>query len=212
MGSDKMIKVLALIIGAEACLVMAGWIFGIDSLTRILPGGINMKFPTAFSFFLSALGLYFIYRRSRYNCEYSWVTLPAIAMTILLVMGAILVSYLTGGFTGIENLFVIMDAPIYSQGSGLPALNTIASFILFGLACLFSLFPDPNIQNKLKFFSFSIFIISFIAVIGYAFGLPVLYFKFNDAVPMALNTALSFILLGWGLVIISKIKKPRDES
>lgn len=209
---SRIVKILALLIGMEACLVMAGWVFGIQSLTRILPIGINMKFPTAFVFFLSAIGLYCILMAVKYNYELPQIILPGIAIIIFLIMGEILVAYLTGGFTGIDALFINKNGDRYSAGSGLPALNTIASFILFGAACLYVLFPESKTINKLRIFGFFIFMIGFISVTGYVVGLPMLYFQFNNSsVPMAFNTALSFTLLGYGLIIISKIKKTNES-
>jgi hypothetical protein len=44
------------------------------------------------------------------------------------------------------------------------------------------------------------------AIVGYIFSVPVLYFGVDNLVAMALNTAISFSFLGFGLIIISKIK------
>ncbi len=187
---------------------MAGWVLGIDSLTRIFPSGINMKFPTASSFFLSAFGLYYIFRTVKDNYEASRVILPGIAIAIFLFQGIILMSYLTDTFTGLDMLFVVETSHAYGAGSGLPAINTMISFILFGVVCVAALFPGPRLSGKIKFFGYFILIFGTSALGGYAFGLPWLYSQFIDSmIPMAVNTALLFVLLGLGLVVISKIEK-----
>lgn len=201
-------KFFALIIGVEACLVMAGWIFSVESLTRILPSGINMKFPTALVFFLAGIGLYYITRSIQDNYEVSQVILPGIALLIFLIMSALLASGLSGGRTGIESLFVINNQnPINALGSGVPSLPTTINFVLFGLASILTLFPSLPRHKFLKFFGYSILIIGLMATIGYILQIPVLYYQYSVAtIPMALNTALTFVLLGLGLVIISSAK------
>ncbi len=209
---DKIVTSLAFIIGAEALLVIAGWILGIDALTRILPVGINMKFPTALSFLLSAFGLYFIFRTIKDNYELSQVILVGIATAIFMLMGAIFVSYFSKAFTGLDSLFVMGNSPVYGAGSGLPALNSMIGFILFGLACVFALFFGPTLLIRIKFIGYPILILGAASLFGYALGLPYLYFQFNDTMtPMASNTALLFVLLGWGLIVTSQIKTT-DEA
>jgi len=216
-SNQRIIEILSLIIGTEACLVMAGWIFGVDFLTRIMSGGINMKFPTALAFFFSAIALYLIFRTVKDDYEPSTLILPGIALMLFLIMGVILlanftdtqtglIASLTGIETGMENLFVKEQTPVYAEGSGLPAVITIINFITFGFACLNSLFISQKRQKVFKLIGWFIVISSLIPIIGYLFSLPALYFEIYDQTPIALNTALSFFLLGIGLIIIGKIK------
>jgi len=216
-SSQRIIEILSLTIGIEACLVMAGWILNIDALTRILPDKINMKFPTALMFFFSSIGLYFIFRMVKDNYEISTVVLPGVALLLFLVMGVIflanltntetgLLANLTGMQTGIENLFVVKGTSIYASGSGNPSFITIINFILFGLTCINSLFSSPNRQKIFKYIGWFIMITSLISIMGYLFSIPALYFEIYNLTPIALNTAIAFSLLGCGLVIIGKIK------
>jgi len=215
--SEKIILILSLAVWVESCIVMAGWIFNIDFLTRILPNGINMKFTTALMFFFSSIGLYLILKMVKDNYELSATVLPGIALLLFLIMGVILLSNITntktgllanitGTQTGIENLFVLKGNSTYSSGAGNPALITILNFILFGLACLNTLFDFSNRQKIFKFIAWFIIIISLVSMIGYIFSAPVLYFEIDGLTPIAFNTALSFFLLGIGLLVISKVK------
>lgn len=201
----KIVKILALLIGTEAVIVMTGWILGIDSLTRFLPSGINMKFPTAASFLFSAIGLYFISRATKYDPELSRVVLPGIALVIFLMNTYLLLAGLFGIPTGLEILFVQEASPVFAEGSGLPALNTILCFILFASACVVALFPGPEFKSSIRFLGYTILVIGFISIVGYALRLPALYLDIvNSVVPMALNTAVFLVLLGFGLVVTSK--------
>lgn len=201
----RITTLLACIIGAESCLVMTGWIFGIDQFTRILPQGINMKFPTALLFFASAIALYYISREIKDHLELSQVILPGIALFIFLISAALLASGLFDTQTGIENLFVKEQSPLYAWGSGWPSLFAMISFILLGLASIVSLFPGSARKKWLKFFGWSILMMGLISVLGYVLDQPLLYNKFSPSItPIALNTGLTFILLGWGLIIVVK--------
>jgi hypothetical protein len=206
---QKIIKIISLIIGVEAILVMSGWIFGIDSLTRIFSIGVNMAFPTAVMFFLSSIGLYFIDRTIKDDYEPSYVILVGMAFFIFLINITIFAGFFIGMKTGIENLFLKIQQyeTINNTVAGLPSIPTMISFILFGLASIFSLFPGSKHKKNIEFFGYPIFTIGLVAIAGYVFGFPLLYYKFNNSVtPMAINTALNFVLLGCGLVIIGRNK------
>ena len=203
---QKIIVAISVIIAIDSCLVMAGWIFGINSLTGILPSVINMKFPTAFTFLLSASALYFLFRIISDNDEVSFIFLPGLALMMLLVMGSIFIAGAASLQTGIEELFVNTQNSVNSSGSGIPAVIAMINFILFGLVCINSLIISPQRQEVIKFVGWFIVIVSFISLIGYLFSVPALYFSFDAWTPIALNSAVMFFLLGYGLIVISKIK------
>lgn len=203
----RIAEALAGLIGLEACLVMAGWIFGLEALTRISPIGINMKFPTALAFWFAAWGLYFITRAIQDNYALAQAALPGIALFIFLIMAALLAGGLSGGPTGLESWFLRPRGAANALGAGMPSLPTAVNFMLFGLAALMPLFTDARRCQRLKWFGYPIFIIGLLAVIGYAWQSPALYYQFTAAaVPMALNTALTFVCLGGGLIIVSQSK------
>ena len=205
-------NLIAGIIGVEALVVMAGWIFGIDQLTHIAPIGGNMQFITAFLFLLSALGLFCISRVIQYEGEVARLLLPGIFLTIFLVTVTLLVGRMLGTPTGIEDLFLERLSPVYPLGSlqtaGWPSFPAMLNFILFGLAGIASLFPRSFRDRLFKYLGTIILSFGLIALIGYACNIPVLYYEWNvSAAPMALNCAVSFFLLGFGLMRISRPEK-----
>jgi hypothetical protein len=204
--SYKIVKVLALIIIIESVLVITGWVLGIDWLTRMVPGGMNMKFITAFLFFVSGWGLLYM---SGGISETDQVLLPGTALIIILVSAVLLSGSLSGNQTGLEHLFVQDQYSANSLGSGSPSLFSIICFIIFGMAGVFFLFPKG--RGLRKFFGYPIVIIGFIAVLGHLIQMPALYYVFNDSmVPMAINTAIAFVLLGGGLIINDLTKNPNE--
>lgn len=197
-------RFLALAIGIESCLVMAGWYWGIDQLTRLAPFGINMKFPTALVFFFSAVGLYFLTKNLQNNDEQPHIIFLGISFFIFLIMVVLLISGLLHKQTDIEKLFVDPQSPIYSFGAGSPSIPTAINFILFGFMSMFSFFSVKEFQDKLEFFGYPIFVLGLLPIFGYMLHLPWLYYQFNpSSIPMAFNTAVSFVLLGLGVIIIA---------
>lgn len=203
----KIVTILSLIIGGEACIVMAGWIFHIHPLTHFLANGINMKFPTAILFLISAIGLYFIGKERHEDNEWAHLILPGVSLVIFLLSSALLAAGIFNTTTGIESIYLETGAPPFDWGSGWPSLPTLINFILFGVVSLFALFFDTGF-TKVHFFGYVIFIVGFFAALGYLLRVPSLYYQFNaTTIPMASNTSLMFILLGIGLVLIGKMKR-----
>jgi hypothetical protein len=200
-------KFIALIIGIYSCVVVSGWILKIDLLTRLLPYGINMKFPTAVAFFLSALSLYLIARSIERNDERGRILLLVISFFIFLIMTIFLVNGLTHRSVNLGNLFLQKNGSPDAFGAGAPSLASTVNFILFGIASMLSFFPDAGLYGRLRFFGSIILIISLVPILGYALDYPVLYYRFDaNTVPMAFNTALTFILLSSGLIALSSHK------
>ncbi len=207
--NDKIIKILALTIGFYGIIVMIGWIFDIDSLTRIIPLGINMSFPTALMFFLSAIDIYFIYQTIKKDSELFHLIISGIALIIFLINITILMGVFLNIQTGMENLFIQSQQyeSINTTIARAPSISTMICFILLGLINLLALFSNSKNLKKIKFLGYCIFIISLVAIIGYVIKIPFLYYKFSDStIPMALNTAMALTLLSYVLITISKLE------
>ncbi|MFZ2072337.1 MAG: hypothetical protein WAV10_01490 [Minisyncoccia bacterium] len=214
---DKIIKFFIFIIGAESILVIIGWVFNLDFLTRILPKGINMSFPTALMFFLSVFIIYLLYRVKRKTQNYyelPHLIISGIIFIIFLINITILIGVFMGMQTGMENLFIqnqqneLINITTVAKS---PAISTMICFVLFGIASIFSLFYGKYFKI-IKFFGYLISIIGLIATLGYICRVSLLYYQLNDSIiPMALNTAISFILLGFCLTILNSNKSINES-
>jgi len=203
----KIVTILSLVIGGEACVVMAGWIFHIHPLTHFLANGINMKFPTAILFLFSAVGLYFIAKESYEDNEWAHLILPGVSLVIFLLSSALLAAGIFNTTTGIESIYAEAGASSLDFGSGWPSLPTLINFILFATVSLLALFFDTGFTG-VQFFGYFISVVGFLAALGYLLRVPAFYYQFNaTTIPMASNTSLLFVLLGIGLVLIGKMKR-----
>lgn len=200
----KIVKLLSFVVGFEAFLVIAGWVFSIDSLTRVgWPAGVNMKFPTALMFFFAAWGLYFLTQLIARDDRRARTILLYMALCVFITMNLLLVADIFSLTTDLEKLFIIEHTPYLGEGS--PAIATVISFILFGLALLFYVLKGSGFYSRLKYFGYPIFVLGLLPVFGYLFDFNLLYYQFTEQMtPMAFNTGLSFLLLGLGLILLSR--------
>lgn len=206
----KLVESIALIIAILAIVVIIGWIIGNSSLTRIIPHGGNMKFWTAFLFFLSSIGLYNICHIIKSESDISSVVLPGVSLVISITLVSILASKIyLDPFISIENIFVHLGDAKSSLGSGLVAYPTLLSFGLFAIACIVVLFKFDLRLLILKILGIAMMTFPLIIILGIIFNNSFLIsFQRNVGVPTtSYLSALGFVLLGTGLFVISYAKK-----
>lgn len=200
-------RFLAGIIGVEALVVMTGWIFSIEWMTRIVPAGRPMQFITSVLFLLGASGLYYMSRSIQDDDEMARLVLPGISITILLVSTTLFVGRVLGTPTGIEDLF--LERPGFelltyaSSTVGWPSLPSLLIFSLVGIIGVISLFSGRLRDRTILGVGGFIILTGLIASVGYLFSQPLLYYAFTASTPpMSLTSALFFLLLGFGLIQI----------
>ena len=192
----------------ESALVMIGWIFDIDSFAGVFLAGTPMYFPTAVMFFISAIGLHFLHQAIENDYELSHIILSGISLLLFLINITIFAGLFISTQTGIENLFILNNQQdlLNITVSGLNIV-TMLNFILIGIVYLFSLFSGPRRLLIIKLLGYYLFVVGVIATIGYVTDIPFLFYEFSNSItPMALSTALTFILFSIGLIIIFKNK------
>jgi len=196
-------QLIGIIVAVCGLIVMAGWIFGIPVLTSILPFWVTMKFVTALSFLLCGVLLYFINEQLRGEADLSAIIIPVCAFLVLLLMSSLLLSVFVGVRTGIESLFVREDyGAVRTVYPGLPSLMTMVSFILVAIAGFLVSSDLEGLRQKLSWIGGAVSVIGCISVLGYSWGVPVLYYSVAGlSSAMAFHTSLLFVLLGYGLVL-----------
>lgn len=197
------VKVLSLIVAAAGLAVMAGWIFDIVIIKSIGPAFVSMKFSTAFAFVVSGTSLYFLVRAREGEFEKAQVALSISSFVLVILMGLLFFSALFGIETGIENLFVHDPGDAKSVVPGIPSVPTMINFLLIALAGIITIVNPAGPPPKLKAIGVMVGVIGAIAVAGYIFNAPLLYYYIADVnSAMALHTALLFVALGTGLLCL----------
>ncbi len=106
--------------------------------------------------------------------------------------------------TGAEELFIKEKAANdKTVVPGRPSLPTMFNFILIAAAGILTTLNPDNLRLKLKIIGVIVGLIGALAVVGYIFNAPLLYYYIegvNSAI--ACHTAALFIVLGIGFICL----------
>ena len=179
-------------------LVMVGWILGIELLKRIVPTLVAMNPVTAVCFILCGLAL--LCQRDGSDEKRA---LRAARWCAIVVVIVAISKFMTLGFhlpTGVDQLLFSsqLGDDITGQANRM-APNTALGFLLIGAALGFLKWRTRREFLPAQFLALGGAVASLLALIGYAYGIKSLY-GVGAYIPMALHTALTFLLLAGGIL------------
>lgn len=207
MVKSKITTQLSIIVILVGALVVTGWIMDIELLKSILPIWVTMKFITAISFILSGIILYFVTSHSfQANSDLTQIILSFAIIIILLLMVTLLFSSFLNIHSGVEDFFMIKGKEtIQTFTPGRPSIGTMINFILVSAIGLITINDLKKGSKKIATLSILIITIGIIAILGYLFSIPIMYYRIGEfSSSMAVHTAILFILLGIGFLIHEK--------
>ena len=203
MNKLLIVKIISFLVVAVGVMVVVGWIFDIGILKSISPNMVTMKFTTALCFIANGIVLYSATQKGKESSFVVQAILPAVILLILLLMVTLFISSVFGFNTGLDSFFIQEKAgAVNTVIPGRPSIPTMINFIVIALAGIATL---SGFKKSLARPGSVILLIGGIAVLGYIFNLPILYYSIagiNTA--MALNTAILFILIGIGFILCGK--------
>lgn len=178
-------------------LVLAGWLLQIELLKRLVPGLVAMNPATAICFALCGISLLGQRDETR-------LVLVA-RLCALLVVSVAISKFITLGFhqqTGVDQLLfpAQLDDDTTGQANRM-APNTALGFLLTGAALCVLNWRTRRDFLPSQFLALGAAIASLLALIGYAYGTKSLY-GVGAYIPMALHTALTFVLLAGGILMV----------
>jgi PAS domain S-box-containing protein len=167
------------------CLVWIGWEWGIERLKRVFPNLIEMNPVTALLFALCALSLV------TQQLDRRWVRIAGrfIAGVVVLIGLIKLQRFFSGVETGIDEIFFTSKLNLNRM-----APNTAMNFVLIGSGLLTLHASTRRMWRPSQVLALLAGATSMLALLGYAYGAKRLYL-IGAFVPMALHTAVCFILL-----------------
>ncbi len=207
---STIINIIAGVVVLSGFVVMAGWFLDIPILVSWIPGAITMKFTTALSFVLSGIVLYEIGRMPRPGDDgVHDIALTIASFTLALVMGTFLLSIAVGIHTGIEDIFVRDLTPaVHASVPGRPSVPAAVAFVLVAVTGLFCAAQLRKRAVVLRVCGAIVGIIGGIAMLGYAFNQPALYYAIAGVSnPIAISSAVLFLMLGGGLLCVKDAVK-----
>ena len=175
-------------------LVLFGWHFQIEALMTVVPGRVSMKPNTAFCFLCSGLGLYFALSTSPQNRK-----LSRLCSGVALVFGML---------TLCEHLFhvnlhvdqLLLKDSHQTIDPGRMARITAINFCISGIALVLQN-GGLALRRTSQVLALLLTSLALASIVGYLYGVPVLYGSLSSANSMALHTGIGFLILGVGLTI-----------
>jgi two-component system cell cycle sensor histidine kinase/response regulator CckA len=182
-------QLVGCLLAALGISVLAGWMWGIDLLLTVIPGQIAMKANAALGFLCAGLALLAVTRARR--TRRSRMIAAGLAIAVIALGLFTLIEYFLHCNLGIDQLF--FRDPISSPYPGRMAHITALNFCLAGLSLLLL-----SISEKRALWSQLLSLLSglsaLLAIIGYLYGVPLLYGS-DQYTSMALHTGLAFLIL-----------------
>jgi len=197
--SERVTRFFALAVIVIGLLVLIGWYSKLMFLTRFSINEVPMAPSTAYLFIILAVGIWFCLRPQKIAINRNaaiFCTIIVICLSCLLVITNIYSYY--GNW---EHVFINLPKTHLSMLLGHMSLVTALLFIISGFALLFLLSNRKIVKTFSIILTLIIFIFSFILLLAYAFGAP--FFYFDNFIPPAVLTVLSFFLVSLALIAAS---------
>lgn len=199
---DLVLKAASAIAILVGCSVLVGWTLDVDVLKRILPGLVAMNPTTAIAFVLAGMSLWLL--RAQTTASRLRRIAQGLAFAVALVGLIKLVGILSGWDVGIDQLLFRGKLESEAAVTGIPnrmAPNTALNFFLLGCALLL-----VDRQTRRSYWLAQLLILvslaaSLLAIVGYTYGVTSFY-GVTSYIPMALHTALTFVVLSAGLLCL----------
>ncbi len=177
-------------------MVISGWIFNNEFLKRPLPGLATMNPTTALCFIFSCTSILILYFNKR---EVRWIAYGLAGLCAGIALYRVAGEF---DFSLIQIDRILFSSDIHAEESGSMknrmAFNGAVNFMFVSLA-LFLLHRKERAIMIAQLLSVLIGLIAWFAVLGYVYRVPEFY-GLLSYLPMAIHTAVCFILLSFALL------------
>jgi signal transduction histidine kinase/CheY-like chemotaxis protein/HPt (histidine-containing phosphotransfer) domain-containing protein len=193
-------RAAAVLASATAATALAGWTFHIDSLRRVGAHFVSMSPITATSFILSGFALFAL---SNHRQNTRMIIAGRAAAVAVAALGAVRVAgYIFGFDPKVDELLFrghLFEAPLGISNRIAP--NAAANMVLCGAGILLLSARRSAAWQAGQLLALAAALISLFGLVGYVYGVTPLYMV-GRYVPMALNTAASFLVLSIGMLFL----------
>jgi diguanylate cyclase (GGDEF)-like protein/PAS domain S-box-containing protein len=181
---------------------LLGWFLGVGIVTRLRMDYIPIAPSTALCFsMLSSSLLTYVLRPESFARRGLAVFSAGLTLSVSL---AIVIGFFLNISSDAEHLWLNTASPVGNVPSGHMSPLTAIAFFTAAAGVLFLVFSSPTrvrLKNSAAFAGITVSVFGFIVLVGYAYGTPLLYG--GTIIPIALPTAVAFVLSGIGLTAAS---------
>ncbi len=207
---QKLSRRLILCVLLIAVFVLAGWQLDIEFLKRPIPGLAAMNPLTAFAFLFIAVSFLLITAKSKTQLKSNSALILA---SIVLCIGLLKISALLFGYE--SPLDGLLFSGKFNANAGGNSFNRIAPntafcLILSAISLMAINFETRRGRVPSQYFALTIAVICWLSVLGYIYRVPEFY-EMLSYVPMAIHTALCFILIALAILLIHPDKGLMSE-
>jgi signal transduction histidine kinase len=183
------------------CLVLAGWLFGIEALEAIVPGYATMKPVTALAFVLSGVSLWGYKVTPGGAPRPPWLGRLSAVAVLGLGLESSIESWFQVDFGFNQILFrsALLATHLPHPGRMSPATGW--SFVLIGIALLLT---DYDLRRRLRpseFLALLVLLVGLLGLAGYIHGARGLY-QSLPFTSVALHTTILFVVVGFGILLL----------
>ncbi len=190
----RLAAILTIAIGAAG---FAGWVLDVPLLKSALPGAVSMKANTAIGLVMSGSALIMLgNRRSLPVRRWAFVMALAIAALGLATLG----EYAFGWKLGIDELLFIDASKAYTPIPGRMSPFSALAFACIGLAL--AVLRRPRLRAVAAISAIAVAAIGTMALLGYFWNASELITD-QWLAPVALHTAIAFLLIGAAILLES---------
>jgi len=190
-------RICAAVVVSIAVLVLIGWTFDIELFKTVRPGMVGMNPLTATCFILAGVSL------GIRTTQPSWWKIGALCAVLVFLVGVVrLAGYFFDFDATIDRL--LFSEKLETEGifrKNRMAPNTALGFIFSGAGLYVAGLRFRLVEQTRECLASATLLTSLLVLIGYAFGVSSLY-GVRFFIPMALHTALSFLILGVGILFL----------
>jgi PAS domain S-box-containing protein len=178
--------------------VLVGWLSGVPWIKSVLPGAVTMKANTAAAFLLGGGSLWFFEAhgngiRSRFG--------QVLGAGVALIGSASLIEYVFGWRLGIDELLFRDETVAYNVLRGRMSPYSAVAFTAIGIGM--ALLPARSLRWLVWMTGTLTLLIGGLAFLGYLWSATELVTD-RFLPPVAVNTAVGFIILGLGTLIAGR--------
>jgi signal transduction histidine kinase len=177
-------------------LVLGGWAFGAQALSRVFPAGIPTLPSTATGLVLAGTALGLLHPAAERRARTAGVALAAAAALLGLFS---LCTHLPGVPFDADTLFFSHEARARYTGGRRMGINTATAFVLAGIALPLAARETRRGWRASQILGAAGFLVAFLALLGHLYGIPSLYTAGPFTGGMALPTSAGFLLLNLGV-------------
>lgn len=190
---NKAIIIVSLLSMLTGLIVLTGWFLNSIDLESIIPGFVTIKVNPALCFIFLGISLLITQLKPhKFTTAFYFVLLVLVTLTGLVTF----LEYQFHVNAGIDQ-FLVTDQPAIAEHYPFPgrmALNTSICFIFLGSGLLGLTTKRNRLHTVYQYLLHIVTIISSVALLGYLYGVALLYNLFYIS-SMALNTAIVLFLL-----------------